>query len=425
LLYYSGNQFGGDVYLGSLESGPGQPGAVKLLTGVLTGLVYAASSDETDLGYVLFVRGAGPGETAGALMAQPFDLRRLALAGDPVPIAQGVAGGNFSASQTGALVYGSGGALATLSQLTLFDRGGKIVAAAGEPGNYESMALSPGGRRLAASRIDAQTGSDDLWVIDLARGTSTRFTFDTGSDMFPAWSPDGSRIAFSSMRGGTLDLYQKLSNGGGDQELLFKSDSNKVADSWSGDRRFFLFGEGSVNAPNGFVLPLDRDAYPAGKPLPFAQKGLGLDLRFSPGPQGRPLWVTYSSNESGRYEVYVRPFDPNSPMGIPSGGGKWQVSTAGGMSPRWNGNGKELFYLAPDGTVMSTEVSGSNGVFQSGVPKALFKPKGVASQLGRYFYWDASADGKKFVFAVPQSASGAGAPARFTVVLNWTSLLKK
>jgi len=158
--------------------------------------------------------------------------------------------------------------------------------------------------------------------------------------------------------------------------------------------------------------------------LLFAQKGLGIELIFSPGPQGRPLWVAYTSNESGRYEIYVRPFDANSPIGTPLGGGKWQVSTQGGLSPRWNSNGKELFYVAPDGTVMSVEVTG-NGVFRCGIPKPLFTPKGPVHHPDNYFSWDASSDGKKFIFAVSPPAGTPAQPARFTVVLNWPSLLKK
>jgi Tol biopolymer transport system component len=136
--------------------------------------------------------------------------------------------------------------------------------------------------------------------------------------------------------------------------------------------------------------------------------------------------VAYSSNESGRYEIYVRPFDPNSPTGIPPGGGKWQVSTQGGLSPRWNSDGKELFYVAPDGTVMSVEVTG-NAVFQSGTPKPLFKPKGFSLTTTNVTVanWDASSDGKKFIFPVTQSTNTPGQPTKFTVVLNWPSLLKK
>jgi len=238
------------------------------------------------------------------------------------------------------------------------------------------------------------------------------------------WSPDSSRVAFTTVRDGSIGLDEKLSNGAGGDEPLYKG-GVAIPSSWSGDGRFLVFDAGGAGEPDDRLLPLDGQARAVDKPFPFAQKGLGIDIKFSPGPQGQPLWFAYASNESGRYEIYVRPFDPKSPNGIPPGGGKWQVSTNGGMSPQWNANGKELFYVAPDGTVMSVEVSGSNGVFQSGVPNALFTPKGLAPPTSIFFFWDASSDGKKFIFPISTSANGPPPPPRFTVVLNWPSLLKK
>jgi dipeptidyl aminopeptidase/acylaminoacyl peptidase len=173
------------------------------------------------------------------VLAQRFDLRTLESAGEPVPIAEQVPRGNFSASLRGTLVYGSGAALEASGQLTLFDRQGRILGTAGEPGDYDAMAFSPDGKRVVATRI-SQSGIGNLWMMDLVRGTSTRLTFDSGFDQIPVWSPDGNRIAFSSTRDGHTDLYQKLSNGGGDDELLFKSDTNSgVPYSWSGDGRFY------------------------------------------------------------------------------------------------------------------------------------------------------------------------------------------
>jgi dipeptidyl aminopeptidase/acylaminoacyl peptidase len=290
------------------------------------------------------------------------------------------------------------------------------------------VAFSPDEKRVVTTRT-SQSGIGNLWMIDLAHGITTRFTFDSAFEGSPRWSPDGSRISFTSGRSGHLDLYQKLSNGGGDDEplleQLLKSDNNaRVPHSWSGDGRFLLFGQGDITQATEWVLPLDKNAHTAGKPFLFVQKGVGFEGRFSPGPQGHPLWVAYSSRESGRYEIYVRAFDPDSPTGTPPGGGKWQVSTEGGMSARWNSNGKELFYVTPDGTVMSVEVTGGRA-FQSEIPKPLFKPKGLVPQPYDYFNWDASSDGKKFIFAVSTSGNAAAPPPRFTVVLNWTSLLKK
>ena len=421
-LYVSGGPTNGDLYLGSLDNKAGKQSSKKLITGTVRA-VHVPSPEDPDLGYLLFVRGTGSNALTGTLMAQRFDLRKLELVGEPTAIAEQVSA-EFLVSLTGTLIYPSGFPAAANGQLTLFDRQGKVVETVGQPGDYLFIAFSPDGKRVAATR-ESESGNMNLWMMDLARGTSTRFTFSSQHDVHAVWSPDGNRVAFASNRLGTYHLFQKLSNGGGNDELLFKSDqgAGEAPLSWSGDGRFLLIGENPIAAATNWVLPLDKDAHAAGKPLLFAQKGLGIELIFSPGPQGRPLWVAYTSNESGRYEIYV-PFDANSPIGTPLGGGKWQVSTQGGLSPRWNSNGKELFYVAPDGTVMSVEVTG-NGVFRCGIPKPLFTPKGPVHHPDNYFSWDASSDGKKFIFAVSPPAGTPAQPARFTVVLNWPSLLKK
>ena len=419
-LYTSGGASSGDVYLGLLDNKPGQPGSKKLLTGVFNNVRYAPSPNDPEMGYLLFVRDSA----TQTLVAQPFDLRKLDVAGGPTPIAEHVSWWNFSASPTGTLVYLSGVSQATNDQLALFDRQGKILGTAGESGAYDDMEFSPDGKRVVASRFNPESNSENLWMVDLARGISTRFTFDSGLDSYPRWSPDGNRVVFASQRGGNAALYQKLSNGGSEDELLFKTDYEVRPLSWSGDGRFLLFGGGSIAEAIISVLPLDGNGHAVGKPFPFVQKGVGIEETFSPGPSGRPLWVAYSSAESGRFEVYVRPFDPNSPTGTPPGGGKWQVSTQGGLSPRWNRNGKELLYVALDGTVMSVEVSGTS-VFQSGIPKPLFKPNLPGSRLSTSAHWDASSDGRKFIFAAATAPSAAAPLARFTVVLNWPSLLKK
>jgi eukaryotic-like serine/threonine-protein kinase len=362
-LYTSGSNQSGDLYLGSLDSKPGQPSSKRLLTAA--GAMYAPSPNDPDRGYLAFIR-PSTGAGANTLIAQVFDLRKLELVGEPVPIAQQVS--SAWVSLTGILVYGGSGAAAAAGQLTLFDRTGKILGTVGEPGSYDSVKFSPDEKRVVATR-QSQPGSENLWMMDLERGINTRFTFDAGIDFDPVWSPDGNRIAFGSIRGGSPgDIYQKLSNGGGDDELLYRSGDLSVPLSWSGDGRFLLFGLTGTSAATASVLPVDANGHAAGKPFLFAQKGIGIDLHFSPGAQGRPLWVAYMSNESGRWEIYVRPFDATSPTGTPPGGGKWQVSTGGGLSPRWNSDGKELFYLAPNGTVMSVEVSGSAAAFHPGYP---------------------------------------------------------
>ena len=416
-LYTNGREATGDVYLGSLDDKSGQHNQKKLVTGIVpAGAVYAPSADSPDRGYLVFEQG---NPLAATLLARPFDVRKLEFAGEAVPIAEQVST-NAWVSLTGILVYGSSSAFAT-SQLSLFNRQGKLLETVAESQEYGNVAFAPDGQRVVADR--STSGRRSLWVMDLTRGTSSKFTFDSGDDVLPVWSPDGNRIAFASTRLGDYHVFQKLSNGGGEDELVFKSDQGaEVPLSWSSDGHFLILGVEPADSEANLVLPLDKDVHATGKPFLFASKGTGIDLKFSPGPQGQPRWVAYTSRESGRYEIYVRPFDPNSPTGTPPGGGKWQVSTNGGVGPHWSGDGKELFYVALDGTVMSVAVSG-DAAFQSGIPKPLFKPKGF-TPVPSLRNWDASSDGKKFIFVVSQSASAA-APPKFTVVLNWPSLLRK
>jgi eukaryotic-like serine/threonine-protein kinase len=231
----------------------------------------------------------------------------------------------------------------------------KVLGTAGEPGNYGRLALSPDGTRVALSKRSGQTSN--IWLVDLSRGTSTRFTFGSGIDSNPVWSPDGSRIIFSSGN----DLYQKLASGLRDAELLLKSSGAPQADSWSRDGRLLLYG---VLDPKTkwdiWVLPLEGDK----RPVPF------LVTEFNEGrahlsPDGH--WVAYYSNESGHYEIYVRSFTMNSAATAAEVGGKWQISNGYGRQLRWRGDGRELYYTGGDGSVMAVEIA-TNPMFRAGKP---------------------------------------------------------
>lgn len=268
-------------------------------------------------------------------------------------------------------------------RLTWFDRQGNKVGTVGEPGLYRTLTVSPDGKRVAVERTDPQSQNRDIWLLDARSGAATRFTSDPGWEAFPTWSPDGSRIIFTSNRSGTFDLYQKAASGAGSEVLLYRSAEGKGPNSWSRDGRFLIYY--SLGQPTHLRLltvdgPADRVATPVVDPQFSSITG-----RFS--PDGR--WILYSSNESGTNEVSVRPFDAaTGAVGKPV-----IVTSGGGRTPLWRGDGKEIFYLTTDGTATAMEVNAGTA-FQAGTPKALFKvPAGV-------LFWDVSPDGMRFLMPV-------------------------
>jgi Tol biopolymer transport system component len=401
----------------------------KLLLNVESNVAYVPiDTSSRGVGFLLFMRDR-------TLMAQPFDADRLELSGEPRAIAEDVmhygeigptALGIFSISTNGVLCYQTGNR--TLSQLTWFDRAGKQLGQAGSPGLYNEPALSPDGQRVALNTdrrrgyVGAQDPSSpdgqraalnsdtrdkgDIWILELARGTLTRFTFDPSTDRRAVWSPDGSRVAFTSNRSGRDHLYQRLATGAGGDELLLP-DAGVTADDWSSDGRFLLY---EANRPGTntdlWILPMTGDR----KPFPFLQTEFDeTHGQFS--PDGR--WITYVSNESGQPEVYVQSF--------PSSGGKWQISVGGGDQPQWRHDSKEIFYMGPDRKLMVVSVTAGTS-FQSGTPAALFQTRVENSNLtGARNNYGVAQDGQRLL--VNNIVEDNAAP--ITVVLNWTAQLKK
>ena len=392
------------IYLGSVDAKPEQQSS-KLLIASIWGPVYAPSADPST-GYLLFMR-------ESTLMAQPFDNRRLELEGQATPVAEqvgdtsGVGGtGTFSASNNDVLVFRR--RAGSERQLTWYDRHGKVLGTAGEPDDYQGLALSPDGTRVALSKRSGQ--ATNIWLLDLARDTSTRFTFGSAIDSDPVWSPDGSSIIFTSGN----DLYQKPASGLKDAELLLKSSQVMHAWSWSRDGRLLLYDFFDLKTKYDiWMIPLKGDK----KPVPF------LVTRFNEGnsrfsPDGH--WVAYISDESGQLELYVRSFAMNPNGTAVEAGGKWQISNGSGLEPCWRSDGKELYYRAVDGTVMAVEIA-TNPEFRPGKPQ----PVGFAVDTAVGTPWDCTADGRRFLAAVPKTAPKSKGPEPYTVILNWQAGLKK
>src|SRR5579863_2359525 len=367
-------------------------GETKMVTEAGSSALYAQ-------GHILFLR-------EGTLMAQPFDLKRLANTGEAVPVAEQIQTvlnsgtvGVFSVSETGMLAYRTGMAFGGL-QLTWFDRSGKPGPTVGEPADLLGFQISPDQKSLAAAIQDR--ASTDIWTYDVSRGLRTRLTFGPRA-ISPVWSPDGRSIVFAWNRQGHFDLYRKAANGGGAEELVYADNLDKFPTSWSADGKLLMYFTG----PNVglWVLPLTG----AAKPFPFLQTPFAAgNGQFS--PDGG--WVVYQSNESQRNEIYVAPF--------PGPGGKRQISTSGGNFPRWRQDGKEIFYMGLDRRLMAAEVTARGGALEVGQVRPLFSPTGITQ--GSNPFYDVSADAQRFLLRMfPEQK--AGEP--LTLVQNWTAGLKK
>ena len=390
------------IYLGSVDAKPEQQSSKPLAFSDCS--PWYAPSTDPNAGFLLFIR-------ERTLMAQGFDISRLELTGQPAPIAEQVADagytgyGPFAASSNDVLVFSQ--SAASTHQLTWYGRDGKVLGTVGEPGDYHDLALSPDGMRLALGKNNGLLSSN-IWLLDLSRGTSMRFTFGSAEDSYPVWSPDGRRIIFRSNREGRYSLYQKLVSGVKDEEVLLKSSEDKHPNSWSRDGRFLLYTAlNPKTKADIWVLPLEGDR----KPVPFLITEFNEgQARFS--PDGR--WVAYTSDESGRFEVYVRSFSMNSGGTAAGASGKWQVSNGFAIDPRWRGDGRELYYRSDDGRVMAVEIA-TNPEFRAGKPQ----PLDLLTPLEKA--WDYTADGERFLLAQGPKRG----PEQYTVVLNWQSGLKK
>ncbi|MSO56256.1 MAG: serine/threonine-protein kinase [Acidobacteria bacterium] len=354
-------------------------------------------------------------QSQGVLVARRFDAARGVVTGDPLPVAQSVGitqnsfHGAFSISEAGVLAYRGGDA--NRQQLVWVDRAGKTLGIFSGPPEATSMTgpqLAPGGRQVTFSR-NVQ-GNLDLWLLEVARGIASRFTFDPGTDSSPVWSPDGSRLIFRSSRNGPFDLFEKPANGSADEQPLLVTAQNKSPQSWSPDGQFLLYtAQDPKTQSDLWALPMAGGR----KPFPVVQTGFDeIQGQFS--PDGR--WVAYASNETGRYEVYVRPFQGQ--------GGKWQMSTGGGIYPRWRHDGKELFYMAPDNRLMALSIQVGPGAqtLSPGAPVALFASRLATGGIGITGFgskaeYAVAPDGRFLLNVAVDDVTSSP----ITIVQNWTA----
>jgi Tol biopolymer transport system component len=401
------------IYLGSMDATPEQQPVTRLITTRFSPAY--ASSPDPNVGYVLFLR-------QNALLAQPFDLVKLQMAGEQIRIADHLRSifefGAFGVSDNGVLAYQTGEAIgANPLQLTWFDRQGTSLGPAVARGYYLSLRLSPDSSSVAVTRMDLSSVSSNIWLHDFARNTPTRFTSERVGDANAVWAPEGTRVAYDSLRSGRSGLYQKASNGAGREVVLLEPSGRRSLSDWSRDGRFLLYSQiESKTGSDLWVLPLEGNRQPA--------KYVGSAFNETQGqfsPDGH--WIAYVSDENGRPEIFVRPFP------LVADSGQWTVSNGGGVAPRWRRDGKELFFLTADfRTVMAVDVS-YTPVLKVGVPAPVFKAtisNRVATGGGDSdsFNWDVTADGKKFLLATAATQENAPQPP-VSVVLNWTALLKK
>ena len=384
-----------------------------LLVGTLgsmeTKKILAGSTAIYASGYLLFLRDQ-------SLLAQPFDTTKLELTGEAMPIAEHVVVNDstgvpeFSASESGTLVYQAGEDTGGAWDLRWFTRDGKPAGTIVEQERYIHPLLSPDNTQLAVSLFKGSQGTSDIWIFDLKRGTKSRLTFGTATALLGVWSPNGKILYYASnSKAGPNQIYAKAADGSGSEQLVLdQPEAIEDPENFSPDGRYLVFRRRVLSDPTGnwdlWALPLFGDR----KPFPIVQTPFaGLYAAVS--PTGK--WMAYQNSESGRMEIYLTAF--------PGGGARWEVSTGGGIEAKWRGDGKELYFLDQSDNVMAVDVDTSSGTPRLGVPHALFQATGVQRQLGSFVV---TKDGKKFLV---NSGSVKQATEPLMLVTNWTVEFKK
>jgi serine/threonine-protein kinase len=356
-------------------------------------------------GHLLYMRG-------DTIIAAPFDAQRLRIGANPVPVVEGVrlnpqsGCGQFAVGTPGPLIYLKGDAKGIKSRLVAVDRAGGERQLIDEPGAFSDPYLSPDGRHLVVS---VQGTHQDLWLVDLPRRMLSRLTFDLTEEFSPRWTPDGRRLYFGfSEAGGDPQIYVMAADGGGSREpVLAGGTFARFPGSVAPDGRTLSYIEAIADEnADIWVLPLSGDR----EPIPFVKTPFN---EFGPefSPDGR--FLAYVSNESGRFEVYVRPF--------PGPGPKRQVSIGGGTSPVWSKRGGEIFYRNGDAVMVAAITTRPE--FSSAAPRVLFR--GEYEEAARPDWprnYDVMPDGKEFLMIKPDPD---GRPTQARIVFNWFDELKR
>jgi len=399
----------GKHYLYLVEAAAETPGTDQgfaLFSGVLGSkerkLVVATNAPArySPTGHLLFLR-------AGTLVAQRFDPDTQTLAGDSVPVAESVLrsgkfDASFSLSRNGTLVFQTGSS-DEATQLVSFDRSGREGGTVGKPADYRSPRVSHDGTRVATTILDASTQKSDIWVLDVARGTSTRLTFDPESDHSPGWSLDDRKVYFTGMRAGKGDVFVKSSSGTGTDEPVFGGTEFDILGSLAPDGSSAWMYSNSGN--QGWDIL--RVSLTDGKSSVFLSTPF-VELNPAASPDGR--WLAYSSNESGRMEVYVQ--------SLLDDGGKWQISTEGGSYSTWTRGGREIVFQSADNRFVAVDVRLAP-TFLAGTPQPLFDPRIRTNAQGRM--WDVSADGERFLVVRSLDAPEV---EPLTLVQNWAAAIE-
>ncbi len=358
---------------------------------------------------------------ARTLRAVGFDRDRLEVMTEPVTVVEDVVtkpqgGASFGISENGSLVYRPLGSVRRT--LAWVDRDGHEEPLAAEPRSYTKPGVSPDGTRVA---LDVRDQEDDIWIWDFARETLTRLTFDPASDFYPVWTPDGQHVVFSSRRAGAANLYWKAADGTGGAERLTEGPNNQYPHSFSPDGTRLVFVENSPGELGFDLRVLTLGGGHQTEPLVVSEFH---EENGEISPDGR--WLAYQSQESGRYEIYVRPFPKVND-------GRWQISTEGGTRPLWAPDGDELFYLASarssavSGTLTGGELIGvpvqTGSRFSAGRPDLVLEQQySVGGSAGPSY--DIAADGQRFLM-IKDQADAATASTQIILVLNWFEELKR